>query len=241
MTRFLLVRHALNDYVGHALAGWLPDVHLNAEGRAQAETLAARLADVPLAAVYASPLDRCLETARALAEPHGLAVAVHEGVGEVRAGDWTGQRFADLREREDWQRYHRARAGRRIPNGEMLTEVQARMVAALEELRLRHEGEERGVVVVSHADPIRIALACYLGIPLDLCGRLEVSPASVSLLALSEWGAQVPLVNWVAELGRVLPGAGDGTGRAGYEPVPVSGTVAENRPPSSSAKRSSRA
>jgi probable phosphoglycerate mutase len=205
MARFLLVRHALNDFVGRALAGWLPDVHLNAAGRAQAQALADRLADVPLAAVYTSPLDRCRETAHAIAGRHGLGVEAHAGVGEVRAGDWTGQRFVDLQQREDWQRYHRSRAGRRIPNGEMLPEVQARMVAAVEELRVRHEAEERAIVIVSHADPIKLALAYYLGIPLELFGRLEVSPASLSLLEVTEWGAQVPFVNWVPEPEGLLP------------------------------------
>lgn len=227
MARFLLIRHALNDYVGNALAGWLPGVHLNETGRAQALALARRLAGVPLAAVYASPLDRCVETARAVAEPHGLAVQTRESVGEVRAGDWTGQRFADLREREDWQRYHRCRAGRRIPNGEMMPEVQARMVSTLEELRVWHEDERNAdernadplIAVVSHADPIKIALAYYLGIPLDLYGRLEVSPASVSLLEITEWGAQVPFLNHLADLSELLPGAAPAEPPAGQQPA----------------------
>ena len=94
----LLIRHATNDWVGERLAGWTPEVHLNQEGRAQAASLARRLVDVPLAAIYSSPLERTLETAQPLAEAHGLTVQVCEGVGETRYGQWTGRKLEDLKD-----------------------------------------------------------------------------------------------------------------------------------------------
>ena len=90
-TTLLLVRHALNDWVGDKLAGWTPGVHLNDKGRGQAEALAQRLADWPIAAFYSSPLERSVETAQIIAAPHNLDVQIREGVGEVRYGEWTGQ------------------------------------------------------------------------------------------------------------------------------------------------------
>ena len=99
MMYLLLLRHALNDWVGERLAGWTPDVHLNEEGRAQANALAERLAGVPLAAVYSSPLERTVETAQPLAQSRSLTVEVRETLGETRYGDWTGRSLDELKER----------------------------------------------------------------------------------------------------------------------------------------------
>ena len=92
MTTFLLIRHAVNDWVKTGkLAGWTPGVHLNEDGQAQAAALGQRLADRPLKAIYASPLERTMETAQAIAAHHdGLAVQSLEAVGEVRYGRWQG-------------------------------------------------------------------------------------------------------------------------------------------------------
>ena len=90
MTTFLLIRHALNDYVDKAIAGWTPEVHLNDVGRAQAERLAERLAQAPIAALYSSPLERARETAAPLAKRLGLEVRMCEAFGEIRYGEWTG-------------------------------------------------------------------------------------------------------------------------------------------------------
>lgn len=85
MTHLYLIRHALTDCVNnHRLAGWTPDVHLNQQGRRQAEDLARRLAGTPLVAIYSSPLERAMETAQAISEPRSLPVRVRDGLGEVR-------------------------------------------------------------------------------------------------------------------------------------------------------------
>ncbi len=193
MMGLLLIRHALNDWVGERLAGWTPGVHLNEEGLAQASDLARRLAEAPLAAVYCSPLERALETAEPLAESHGLAVQVREGLGEVHYGDWMGRALKELKEEELWPVVQVYPGGVRFPGGESLREVQARMVAALDAIRDTHPGQT--VAVISHSDPIKLAVAHYVGLPLDLFQRLTISPASVTAFAFSRFGPRLICLN----------------------------------------------
>ena len=192
MTEIFLIRHAANDWVGRALAGWTPGVHLNAEGRRQAQWLAPALSASGIGAIYSSPLDRAMETAEPLADALGLKVEPREEFGEIRFGDWTGREIAAMESDPLWQRFNRFRSSTRIPGGETMLEVQQRMVSGLEGLR-RDDGKR--VAVFSHGDPIRAALAHFAGIPLDLLDRLEVAPASVSRIGLADWGARVISVN----------------------------------------------
>jgi probable phosphomutase (TIGR03848 family) len=198
MMNLLLIRHALNDWVGKKLAGWLPDVHLNEEGRAQAVALAARLADVPLAAIYSSPLDRAVETAQPLAASQGLQVQLREGLGEIRFGMWTGRRLEELKKEELWPVIQVYPSGARFPEGESLHEVQARLVAELDAIRDAHA--DQTVAVVSHSDPIKLAVAHYLGLPLDLFQRLDISPASVTAFAFTRFGPRLLVMNHVDPL-----------------------------------------
>jgi probable phosphomutase (TIGR03848 family) len=196
MTTFYLIRHALNDYVGKALAGWLPGVHLNAEGRAQAARLAKKLAGVGFTHIYSSPLDRALETAEALAQSTGLSVQMREELGEARSGNWTGKTFAELDADPVWRTYNQFRSGTRVPGGELMIETQNRMVG--EVIRLRETHPHGKIAVVSHADPIRALLAFFLGMPIDFYQRIEILPASFSILALEEWGPVVSRINALA-------------------------------------------
>ncbi len=181
-TNLLLIRHGLTDYVTvHRMAGWRPGVHLNDEGRAQAAALARRLAGVELAAVYSSPLDRALETAKPLAEARGLAIQIRPDLGELHPGDWTGLTVHEMEKEDLWPVIQAYPSGARLPGGETFLGCQARMVAALDAIRVAHPGQT--VAVVSHADPIKMAVAHYLGSPLDLFRRLSISPASVTALA----------------------------------------------------------
>lgn len=198
MMNLLLVRHAVNDWVGERLAGWTPGVHLNEEGRAQASDLARRLAEAPLAAVYSSPLERTLETAQALAGPHGLEVQVREGLGEVRYGEWTGRSLEELRKEELWPVVQVYPGGARFPGGESMRESQARIVAEIDGIRDAHPGQT--VVVVSHSDPIKMAVAHYAGVPLDLFQRLSVSPASVTAFTFTRFGPHLLCLNHTASL-----------------------------------------
>ena len=195
MTTFLLIRHAVNDWVKTGkLAGWTPGVHLNEDGRAQAVALGQRLADRPLKAIYASPLERTMETAQAIAAHHNtLTVQPLEAVGEVGYGRWQGEEVKKLVGRKMWQviQYVPSRAS--FPEGETMRRVQLRAVDALESLAERYPREL--IAVVSHSDVIKMILAYYLGMHLDLFQRIVVSPASLSVLELGYGRPFVALVN----------------------------------------------
>jgi probable phosphomutase (TIGR03848 family) len=180
----LLIRHALTQATGKRLSGRAPGIHLSDEGRKQAEELAGRLSAVPLAAVYASPLERCAETAEAIAFPRGLAVLTVPELTEVDYGRWTGRSMPRLVRTTLWTKVQQSPSSVTFPEGEGLIDTQRRSVAALEEIAGRHP---RSVVgVVSHADVIRLVLAHYAGLHIDLFQRLIVSPASVSAVALGD-------------------------------------------------------
>lgn len=198
MTDLLLVRHATNDWVGERLAGWTPGVHLNEQGQAQAAALAARLAGWPIEAIYSSPLERAMETAEPLATQCGLPMQILDGVGETRYGEWTGQALKELAKRPEWMRIQVNPSGAYFPQGEGLAEMQARMVAALGKVEATHP--KGVVVVVSHADPIKSAIAHYAGIHLDLFQRIVVNPASVTWIKLTPHGPRVMCVNDTGDL-----------------------------------------
>jgi probable phosphomutase (TIGR03848 family) len=190
MTRLLLIRHGANELQeSHVVAGWTPEVHLNEAGRAQVQALAQRLASVKLAAVYASPLERTMETAEAVAAPHDLPVVVREDLGEVRVGRWTGQPLEKLRKRRLWRKVQFVPSGMRFPGGESFQEVQARAVAELERVCAEHP--KQTVAVISHADVIKAVVAYYVGLHLDLFQRLVIAPASLTVVEL---GGLMPLL-----------------------------------------------
>lgn len=193
MTTFLLIRHATCPPVGRALAGRAPGVHLDEAGRGQAARLAERLAAVPVAALYSSPLERARETAAPLAARLGLPVCDAPGAMEIDFGEWTGRTLDELACDPRWGPFNAFRGGTRIPGGELLIEAQARIVAELERLRARHP--EAVVAVVSHADVIRAALCHYAGIPLDLMLRIEIACASVSVVEVTPHGARILRLN----------------------------------------------
>ena len=183
MTLTCLIRHGTNDLQEQEiLAGWTPGIHLNEKGRTEAQALAQRLTPAEIAAVYSSPLERALETAEIVAGPHKLQVVVREGLGEVRFGRWEGQPVERLRRRRLWRAGQIAPSTMRFPGGESPREMQARVVAELENLRARHP--QQTIAVVSHADVIKAAVAFYIGLPLDLFQRLVVRPASLTVLEL---------------------------------------------------------
>lgn len=202
MTLLLLIRHAVTEQTGKRLYGRTGGIHLSAEGRAQAERLAERLRDVPLDAVYTSPLERCVETARAIAG--GRRPRVVRELNEVDYGDWTGRSLPALRRTKMWARVRSAPSRVRFPSGETLVEVQRRAVASLDALAGRHP---RGTIaVVSHGDVVRLAVAQYAGVHIDLFQRLEVAPASVSAVAIGDGGPRILRVNDTGDLTGLMGG-----------------------------------
>jgi probable phosphoglycerate mutase len=197
-TTILLIRHGHTDWIGRAIAGRAAGVHLNAEGRAQAERLPARLAALPIAAIYSSPLERTRETAAPVAAARGLEVHTCEAAIELDFGRWSGATFEALASDPGWQAFNSFRSLTRAPGGELMPEVQTRIVDAIDEIRARHPGEV--VAIFSHGDVIRAAVAYFLGMPLDLFQRIEIRPASVSTFRFT--GPQV-LVLGVNDTGRL--------------------------------------
>lgn len=193
MTTFLLIRHAAIDPHGASIAGRAPGVSLNAAGREQARALAASLRGTAVEAIYSSPLERAWETARAIAEELELEEQLSPALEEIDFGEWTGRAFEELDGVPAWRRFNVFRSGTRIPGGEHMLEAQARAVSEIDRLRLRHAGGT--VVVVSHGDILRAIVAWYIGLPLDLFHRLEIAPASVSTLEVTDDGARLLLLN----------------------------------------------
>jgi probable phosphomutase (TIGR03848 family) len=185
VAKVLLVRHGLSAAnTGGVLAGWTPGVHLTEPGRRQVETLAQRLAQVPLAAIVTSPLERCVETAELLAKDRtDTDTHIDERVGECRYGDWTGQQLKTLMKDPLWKVVQAHPSAARFPGaaGESLAETQARAVAAIREWNARL-GDKATYAVVSHADVIKAVLADALGLHLDQFQRIVVDPASLSVV-----------------------------------------------------------
>ncbi len=200
----LLVRHGKTPTTGKVLPGRAPGLHLSDEGRAQAEAVGARMAAMvasgrrPPVAIYASPLERTMETARPIARQLGLRVRSDRGLLECEFGAWTGARLTSLAKKPEWRQVQQWPSGFRFPGGESFLEMQERMSSALARLIERHPGET--VVAVSHADPIKAAVASAAGTPLDLFQRLVVSPCSVSALSFTAGGPHVLAVNSTASL-----------------------------------------
>jgi probable phosphomutase (TIGR03848 family) len=196
MAVLLLIRHAITDQTGKRLYGRRPGIHLSDRGREQAASLARRIAATRPAALYSSPLERCLETAAPIAEATGLEVRKLPELLEIDYGSWTGRPFSSLRGTKLWERVRRLPSAARFPEGEAMLDVQRRVVAVVEDVAGRHP---RGVVaVVSHGDPIALALAHFLGLHVDLFQRIHAAPASVSAVVLSD---AAPLVLRVGDTG----------------------------------------
>jgi len=201
----LLVRHGQTSTTGVTLPGRAPGLHLADKGREEAADVAARIAKLPrIAAVYASPLERAQETAAAIAEAAGLPVTVEPGLLECDYGEWTGLPLKDLSRRPEWKVIQRYPSGFRFPGGESFVEMQARMTGTLARLVAAHPGST--VVAVSHADPIKTAVAHALGTHLDLFQRIAVFTASVTAIAYGPSGPTVLAVN--ATRGDLAPLAG---------------------------------
>jgi probable phosphoglycerate mutase len=199
-TLVLLVRHGQTPTTGDVLPGRAPGLHLSDKGVEQATAVAQRLAPLvngkaPLAAVLASPLERTRETAAPIGKALGQRVRRDRGLLECDFGTWTGRSLKELRKLPEWQTVQRYPSGFRFPEGESFSEMQTRIASALDGYRRAHPGAI--VVAVSHADPIKAAVAQALGVHLDLFQRIVISPCSVTALLLGDGGPAVLCVNSV--------------------------------------------
>ena len=199
ITYLLLIRHGENDWVSsHRLAGRTPSVFLNDKGKQQSADLATFLAAQPISAIYSSPLERCLQTAQPLADVKQLAVSAEPGLIEVEYGEWRGGDLRELSKLPEWRLVQHYPSSFRFPGGETLYEVQSRAVSTLEQIRSRHAG---GVVAAfSHGDVIRLSVAHFMGVPLDLFQRVQISTASVSIIVFHNSVPSVMGVNYLTAL-----------------------------------------
>jgi probable phosphoglycerate mutase len=204
-TLVLLVRHGQTATTGTLLPGRAAGLHLADAGRAQAERVAARIAELKnVAAVYASPLERARETAAPIAAALQLKTRVDKGLLECDFGEWTGAELKTLMKLPEWKAVQRYPSGFRFPGGESFTEMQVRMVSAIDRLRAAHPGAV--VVAVSHADPIKAAVAHAMGTHLDLFQRIVISTCSVTAIAYGDSGPVVLTVNSTgSSLGELRP------------------------------------
>lgn len=192
----LLVRHAQADHRAGYLYGRTPGVRLSDTGREQAKRLAVRLEPVKLRAIYSSPMERCLETAEAVAAGRRLDIRIEEGLNEVEYGKWRGRSFKSLAKTKLWRTVQRVPSHATFPEGESVLQMQQRGVEAIEAIRARHR---RGAVgVFSHADMIKAIVAHYLGMHIDLFQRLVIDLASVTTIGFVD---ELPRVLRVGDLG----------------------------------------
>ncbi|HSG42468.1 MAG TPA: histidine phosphatase family protein [Anaerolineales bacterium] len=195
MPLLLLIRHGENDYTKkHKLAGRLPKVYLNEQGQKQAQALGKALKGVPLKAIYSSPLERAMETAKPIAKSVGVKIKKEKGLLETDVGDWQGKSLKRLYLLKHWKVVQRAPSRAQFPNGESFYECQTRIVSAIDKILSRHKQKDI-IACVFHADPIKLAVAHYLGLPLDQFQRLGCDTGSVSVLALGEMGALLMKLN----------------------------------------------
>jgi alpha-ribazole phosphatase len=198
-TRLLLVRHVETDSAlrGHCY-GRL-DVPLSAEGRRQAGALAAALADVPLTAVYSSPLARARDTAAPIAAGRGLEPAVDEALAEMDFGELEGLSYDEIRAaRPDvFRAWMETPTSVRFPRGESFADLRERVLAAVGGLRERHHGE--AVAVVAHGGVVRVVLADALGLADGAVFRLDQAYGGVSVV---DWLPGAPVVRVVNALFR---------------------------------------
>ena len=195
MVLLLLIRHGENDYSKKGrFAGRLPGIHLNDRGKQQAEELRKALAETPLRAIYSSPLERAVETAEPIAKARNLKIIQEPGLLESDIGKWQGQSVRRLAMTKYWRIIQQAPSRAGHPEGETFLQTQTRITTTLDKICKSYKPRDI-IACVFHADPIKLAVAHYLGLPLDHFQRLACDTASVTLLAIGDSGAQLIWLN----------------------------------------------
>lgn len=197
-TTFLLIRHGAHVLGGGRIAGRSEEARLSPLGIEQAARMTERVAALPVKAIYSSPVRRCRETAQPLAQRLNLPVQLNDALAEIDFGQWQGQTIDALRPQEPWKQWNAFRSGSTTPGGESMLAVQTRIVAEMLRLRPLHDNEV--IALVSHADVIKAATAYFLGVPLDLFLRIEISLASVSVINIGDYGPWVLCVNHTGDV-----------------------------------------
>lgn len=196
MPIFLLIRHGENNYVKEQRhPGRKSGIHLNKKGRAQAKAIAEKLKGAPIKAVYSSPLERTMETAKPIAKALDLTVIPRHGLIETDIGEWQGKKMKKLKRSKKWAKVQLNPSRFRFPGGERIVDAQHRFIEEVEFLAEKHDQGDL-LVCVSHADPIKLVVAYYIGLPLDMFQRLQISPGSITALNLGEYGSHLLFMNY---------------------------------------------
>ena len=196
MSTLLLIRHGENDYVKTGkLAGRLPGIHLNERGQKQAEALGEALKDVPITAIYSSPLERAMETAAPIANSRNLKITQNPDLMDTNIGKWQGKSLALLRLKKEWKIVQSAPSRFQFPEGESFLDLQTRIANVLEGIIKKHNKPKDIIAVVFHADPIKLAVSHFLGLPLDHFQKLSCDTGSLTMLYAGDAGSNLAKLN----------------------------------------------
>jgi probable phosphoglycerate mutase len=196
MPLLLLIRHGENDFVKTGkLAGRIPGVHLNEKGQKQAQALGEALREVPIKAVYSSPLERAMETASPISESHKLTIIQEPNLMDTDIGKWQGKSWKVLSLTKAWKIVQNAPSRFRFPEGESFPEAQLRVANVLERIVKTHNKPKDIIAVVFHADPIKLAVSHFLGLPLDHFQRLGCDTGSLTAIYAGEVGSNLVKLN----------------------------------------------
>ena len=196
MPLLLLIRHGENDFVKTGkMAGRLPGVHLNERGQKQAQALGEALKDVPIKAIYSSPLERAMETASPIAISHKLKIIQEPDLMDTNIGKWQGKSWKVLSLTKVWKIVQNAPSRFRFPEGESFPETQLRIANVLERIIQTYKKPQDIITVVFHADPIKLAVSHFTGLPLDNFQRLGCDTGSLTALHAGEMGAHLIKLN----------------------------------------------
>ncbi len=196
MTLLLLIRHGENDFVKTGkMAGRLPGVHLNERGQKQAQALGEALKDVPIKAIYSSPLERALETAAPIASARKLEIIQETNLMDADIGKWQGKSIKIVRLTKVWKIVQNAPSRFRFPEGESFPEIQTRISNVLEQIIKKHNKPQDVIAVIFHADPIKLAVSHFLGLPLDNFQRLSCDTGSLTAIYAGDSGANLVKLN----------------------------------------------
>jgi probable phosphoglycerate mutase len=200
MPTLLLIRHGENDYLAkNRLPGHTPGIHLNKRGNEQAAILDQSLSKLPIKAIYCSPLERAVETAQPLAKSLGMEIQIRPDLTDGDVGEWTGRYWKVLRRTNLWKIIQQKPSEFQFPGGESFVQIQVRVVTTLKAIVDVHKKEEL-IAVFFHADPIKLAVANYLGLPMDNFQRLTINAGSITILHVHESGCQLQAMNLMPPL-----------------------------------------
>jgi broad specificity phosphatase PhoE len=191
---FVLIRHGESEGIYERLAGRSAGFGLSVAGLEQAHLTGEHVArKLKIRCIYSSPRQRARETAAILARHCGCEVDVNDAFDECEYGDWTGRKFSDLDQFEEWRTFNAFRSAVAAPGGESVRDVQYRAVTEI--LRIRAALDGQATAVVTHADVIRSIVTYFAGVPLDLLLRFTIDPASVTVIELAENQCRIQCVN----------------------------------------------